>query len=368
MRTKPRQRERLVNNQEGMVAITTTLIIMILISLVVSSFVLLVNREQRESLDRQLSTQAFYAAEAGIQDASDALGRAATVSPTAKNDCNGFAAGLSWSYTKDLSSNVKYSCVLVDTTPNNILKTDLDPVKGAIVIPIEPKTPLSSLKISWENSNGDLQFEDSARGNSFGLPVGNDALKTGMAKITIVPGFNAGGLTRKKIVDESQTVFLYPKTGAKGSVPYEPNGDQTRASQGQFVSGGCDASRAGSTFACASTITMPGSSMNQYFLVIKPLYRPITLEIQGFDAGSKVSFANAQAVIDSTGKAADVLRRIQVRVPITKGPSLRNLNSLLPEAGAESSQSLCKNLQVGNEVTDLCGGSATTHQFGDSTL
>lgn len=60
-------------NQEGMVAIITTMVIMVVVTLVVSSFALIVRREQQQSLDRQLSTQAFYAAESGISAAYDAL-------------------------------------------------------------------------------------------------------------------------------------------------------------------------------------------------------------------------------------------------------------------------------------------------------
>ena len=64
---------RLQNNQEGLVSITVSLIIMIIITLVVSSFALIVRREQRRTLDRQLSQQAFYAAEVGIADAQSAI-------------------------------------------------------------------------------------------------------------------------------------------------------------------------------------------------------------------------------------------------------------------------------------------------------
>ncbi len=371
MRSKARPTKSLVNNQEGMVAITTTLIIMILIALVVSSFALLVGREQRESLDRQLSTQAFYAAEAGVRDATDALSRNTSL-VTAKNNCNGFVSDTGLAYQQDLSTNVKYSCVLINTTPNNILNTNLDPVDGSFVIPIEANTNLSKLKISWQNNNGDLQFEDSARGSSFGLPTGQDAsnsaLKTGMPRITLVPGFNGGNLTRQKIIDESQTLFLYPKTGLPSSVAYEPNGNQSRSTQGQFVSGDCKTNHPNDTFACASTLT--GLSQRNYFLVIKPLYRPISLEVTGYDsANQKTTFSNAQAVIDSTGKATDVLRRIQVRVPIEKGPSLRNMQSLFPEAAVESTDSFCKQFQVtSGSVADLCSGTTVTHQFTDPTI
>jgi Tfp pilus assembly protein PilX len=59
------------DKQAGMVAIMVTMILMIVISLIVVGFAQISRRNQRQALDRQLSTQAFYAAETGVNDASD---------------------------------------------------------------------------------------------------------------------------------------------------------------------------------------------------------------------------------------------------------------------------------------------------------
>src|SRR5260370_15103164 len=61
--TKKRQAEA------GIVSIMVTMITMIVISLIVLGFADIARNEQRNSLDDQLSTQAYYAAESGVNDA-----------------------------------------------------------------------------------------------------------------------------------------------------------------------------------------------------------------------------------------------------------------------------------------------------------
>ena len=55
-------------NQDGIVSLIVSITIMIIISLVVISFARLMRTEQEQALDRQLSSQAFYAAETAVND------------------------------------------------------------------------------------------------------------------------------------------------------------------------------------------------------------------------------------------------------------------------------------------------------------
>jgi len=66
------------------------------------------------------------------------------------------------------------------------------------------------------------------------------------------------------------------------------------------------------------------------------------LQITGTDgSGNPVSFTGAQVLIDVTGKAQDVLRRVQVRVPAT-GTSA-NLTS---DYAMQSTDSICKRFDI----------------------
>ena len=61
--------KRLKQSESGIVSLMMTLVIMLVISLIVIGIAQLSRREQRQALDNQLSTQAFYAAESGVNDA-----------------------------------------------------------------------------------------------------------------------------------------------------------------------------------------------------------------------------------------------------------------------------------------------------------
>ena len=61
-----KKQQAIARNQDGLVSIIIVVILMIVISIIVLSFAKVVRNEQRQTLDRQLSTQAYYAAESGV--------------------------------------------------------------------------------------------------------------------------------------------------------------------------------------------------------------------------------------------------------------------------------------------------------------
>src|ERR1700761_8288581 len=63
------QVKRIRRDEQGMVSILVTMIMVIVISLIVIGFAEVSRRNQREALDNQLSTQAYYAAESGVNAA-----------------------------------------------------------------------------------------------------------------------------------------------------------------------------------------------------------------------------------------------------------------------------------------------------------
>jgi hypothetical protein len=85
-------------------------------------------------------------------------------------------------------------------------------------------------------------------------------------------------------------------------------------------------------------MTVSGLSANQYYMRITSIYKDVTLVVSANDASSNpLSLTNAQAVIDATGKAQDVLRRVQVHIPLT--PSSSNQ---LSDYAIESTDAICK--------------------------
>src|SRR5690349_5561347 len=80
---------RSASRQSGMASIVITMVTMVVISLIVIGFATISRREQRQSLDQLLSSQAFYAAESGIEDATAIIKStlASGSTPTNKSDC-----------------------------------------------------------------------------------------------------------------------------------------------------------------------------------------------------------------------------------------------------------------------------------------
>jgi len=84
---------------------------------------------------------------------------------------------------------------------------------------------------------------------------------------------------------------------------------------------------------------------------IKTVYGTASVVVSATDpAGNGVELKDAQVAVDSTGRANDVLRRIQVRAPINSG-------IVLPEFALQSGDAICKRLTVnGGSATDTdCG-------------
>ncbi len=363
---------RLSRDESGAVAITVTIIIMVLVTLIVTSFALVVRREQRQALDRQLSSQALYAAESAAQDVALAI-RSGLLTGNI-NNCQDFknpAAVNGLSFNNVIKDNVEYTCVLIDQDPPNLTYSSLDPIDGSFVVPVNSNgSPIQKIRISWQNVDGSVSFESGPRATEHALPqksfpLNDRTTKTGVVRATIIPGFNGGSLTRDRLLSESQTMFLYPAahsvSGQSGQVAYNP-GDalgQVRPQQGAFVDGRCNAASTPKYCNVEINITNP---QREFYLHIKPLYKKMSLDIEGFDASNqRVSLVGGQINIDVTGKAADVLRRVRMRIPYNDSSLQHNYGGFMPEAALETTDSICKKFEVDSaEVRNLCSSPTQT--------
>ncbi len=349
-------------DENGMVAIVVTMVIMIIVTLIVSSFGVIVRREQRQSIDRQLSSQAFYAAESGVGDAISWINRQITVEgkttqQLAINDCDSFPYN---EYGTDgtIEGNVKYSCILIDGDPQ-IVQYDSVAAGSAIMIPVNTDDVLTGgLRVSWENIDQNVSDTFAPATNPVHSLPQQTGLPTGMVEATLVEGFDGvTGKTSQQFTDSAHTMYLYPNTSASastGSTTYSQGPVQSRQSQGDFVDGNCfPGNRSDTTYAC--NVNIGGLTGKNYFLRLKPLYQDTKFRLTGFKGSQPEGLKDVQVVIDATGKSADVLRRIQVRIPVTGGQGVSTTDALFPLAAIESVNDICKRLQViGSTVTDSC--------------
>lgn len=332
--------------QSGLVSIIVTLVFLSVITLITISFAFLMRREQQQVLDRQLSTQAFYAAESGINDTiaklkqdSDAVGNI--------DSCDQDSAKLGFSQDLDSNGIVKYTCILVDQTPPTLQYQSVS-TDNSTVVKLFTDDPggIGKLEISWQDKDGSTLF---ATNDKYYLPTKTFQAKeasgdiaatfanhTGILRTNIIPV--PSPLNRAKLNAAARTYFLYPVEAGQVSTSDASADVSDSATDGAFLSGECD-TKTPDPYFCNSTIDKLGGETTVY-LRLKSIYKDTSVNIAAYNpSGNPVKLIGGQAVIDATGKANGVLRRIQVRVPLSADYDY-------PEFSLESLNDICKRLAV----------------------
>lgn len=320
------------SKEAGMVAIMVTLILIIVISLIVLGFAQISRRNQRQALDRQLSTQAFYAAESGVNDAAELIKNAnqTGAAVAAKPDCASTGGGFysTLAPTLDAASGVSYTCLMVDPDPVTLVYSSIGQ-RGTIVPLIPTGGSIAKITLTWQSK------EDTATpvNNCPTTPATFGKTSTwtcgyGVLRFDLVP--TDGALSLAGLQSGAMSTFVVPLRSGAGvaTVPYTTGGGNNRL--GVICT----------NTNCSMSITTPARA--QFYMRVRSIYKDVSLQIEAFDAsGNPLQLSGAQAVVDATGKAQDVLRRIQVRVPLAG--SSTNLQS---DYAAQSSEAICKRFSV----------------------
>jgi Tfp pilus assembly protein PilX len=318
-----------------MVAIMVTLVLMIVISLIVLGFAQISRRNQRQALDRQLSTQAFYAAETGVNDASKLIKNATTngLAIAPKPDCASNGSGFyTLTPTLDSANNVSYTCLTVNPTPTSLVYSDVG-TTSTIVPLIATSGTISKVTLTWQSKDGTTTPANNCPTTASNVFSTTAAWTCGygVLRFDLVP--TAGSLSMAGLQTATMTSFIVPlRPGSAGSanpIAYGPNGTNTR------LATVC------TNTSCSYQITF-AAPQSQYYMRVSSLYKDVSLQIVASDgSGNALQLQGAQAVIDSTGKAQDVLRRIQVRIPLTGSST-----NLLSDYAVQSSEAICKRFSV----------------------
>ena len=339
------------HNESGIASIFVVMTLMTILALISISFSHLMNREVRQSIDRQLSVAADYAAESGVNDARDYLingnGASFPGCATPNGDKHFVNNG-------DISGDSieKYTCVAINTSPKE-LKFNLNAGESATFKMTLPA--MDKLHLGWSRPGslaplattsgslviGQLPREDQLTPDSTGI------LRT--ALYPVIPGSgNAGVDTNAALEQASETYFLYPHGGSgtsEGSVNY--TGTSGHAKDGSFVDGNCN----GSTFPslpltqatkqfCNSVITNLSGVASTYYIKLSAIYSPLVVTLEASDSSNKVlQVPGVEALIDVTANGNDILRRQEAILPLAQGYSS-------PNYALESMNAVCKLFQV----------------------
>lgn len=338
----------LKNDQSGIAAMVVVILIMTILTLIVLAMTQNSNREQRQAADRQLSSQAFYAAESGYNDAKDFIANppSGVIPPLKKTECEGVSGAEEGGQFPDKESqvgnfeNTKYTCVLYDRTPNDLRVSSLG-VDTPTIFPIEDAAAgesVSSLTLNWRQEGGGTNFANCPAFDK-SLPRQIDAsCEAGLVRVELIDP------EAEDLVDSAFIIYVKPTAGG-GSTTYSYSGNTGTSKQGDIVNARCNDANGG------CRLRIEGINKEKLYLNIRSIYKTNEIEIAGTRSdGGEVRFRDAQMDVDSTGQAADILRRVKVRIDLT------GLNSgFIPPFVLQTSTDLCKRLQVLPEsVTEQC--------------
>lgn len=316
--------KRTHEHEAGIVSLVVTMVMMIVVTLLVLGFAEIARNEQRNTLDDQLSSQAYYAAESGINDVRAIMGTVISSgsSVASKTSC-GSDSNYPLSGSVNASINAKYTCVLVDASPS-VLSYDIY-TKSRVIPLISSGASFGSVTLTWTNTTGSTA--GCYTSTSANLPVYStwgSGCGFPMLRVDLLDANS--GMSRATWNGITSTMLLMPVIS--GSV----SNNISLGAHGTITPARCTAT------SCSVVI----SSLNNatYYMRVNTIYQSSS-HLTITNNGGK--FLGAQAIIDSTGRAQDVLRRIRVSVDLTDANE-----HTIPSAGLVVRDSVCKRYATTN--------------------
>jgi Tfp pilus assembly protein PilX len=321
-------------HEAGMVSILVTMILLIVISLIVLGFAQISRRNQRQTLDRQLSSQAFYAAETGVNDVRNLINQALASGATipAKTDCTNGSGPAASFYSAGLNptlsgvDNVSYSCVMVDPSPTSLAYSDIGTTGTVAPMTSADGNNFSSITLTWQSKTGSATPTVGCPSSATGVfsPTPSWTCGYGVLRLDLVP-VPAAGMTTASLQNSTFTTFMVPVTAGTSTVSYASS-----TAGNNLIATHCTNTQ------CSMTIN--GLSGTRYYMRLLSQYKDVSLQISAKDSvGTAIKIQGSQAVIDATGKAQDILRRIQVRLPLTASST-----NLMSDYAVETTDAICK--------------------------
>lgn len=372
-------------NESGFVSLFTVIFFMLLITIITVGFLRIMAAEERQSLDNDLTASAQAAAQSGIEDAKRAILKYASLPAgdplkaqlqTALNSstCNALftnstiAAALNLNTNGSVNNqaglNQYYTCLSVNlVTPDFISSSSAGKSEFVPLVP-EQNKQFEDIVIGWHlasqtiGTDGDGQPARYAPGVLL-PPVAGSAgswSNQGYPAYLRVElyGYPNGTFARNDMDSLAHSVFLVPNYSSNvaaldSNTPIvldtvDPRGaDQTKINLVGIKCSGTPPNIPTGTYACTARLHIPNgapSTSHHYFLRVTPQYGSTHFQIKLFHSNNQqVNLDGVEPIIDSTGRASDVFRRIQSRV------RLDNVANL-PEYSAETANTICKNMQV----------------------
>lgn len=348
--------------EHGATALIVVVFSILLLITVTTGFMRLVVQDQIRSTNDELSRGAYDSALAGVEDGKRVLQAFINGNDDAKKaisdgKCNtvhtarilSAADGshvndevmLQSSSGSDGGFEQAYTCLIIKRNTDDYLgNLDADMSR---IIPLKTSGAFNTITFSWFKSAGLAQEIKLAPPASPGTPLRPlsawslpGGITPPVMRLQLITYKNTGAqLTDFDGLEGGSTVYLYPaQTGVK-SASFAAI-DSRGGANANPLRVSCERS---GQYVCSVQLTLPhqiSQSPSDYsaYLRVTSVYGPTDFSVMPMNT----QFQDVQPIIDSTGRASDVFRRVAARVElINSGES-----QLYPRATVDISKSFCK--------------------------
>ena len=261
-------------DENGFASIVIALILIIVLALFTVGFAQLARREQKSALDKQLATQAYYAAESGVNDTMHNLAtlqaQAAAGNPPNPDTClnNPVTIGPS-------QNGAQYTCVLVNLKPPSLVYNNVQPEAQRYVTSSSTSSTgaaAASITVHWGSTDGNSNYPSDTSGGFLPAATWNQTRKyPAVLQFSLTP---LSDLSRSGLENNTFNAYLYPTSTGSGQVSYATGGN------GVIVAASCNASN-GAQYPCKATINNLNGGTGKYLFRIIAHYDPSDVTITG---------------------------------------------------------------------------------------
>ncbi len=327
-----------MKRQDGFVSLFTCIMISLLLMVVTLSMVTLETLQLRKAEDAEQSLRAYYAAEAGVEDAVSKV-----LSGVIAQGTDQTCATVGSSKTGyDVPGAAGWTCQQISFSGNPTGKLETaDAAKT-----IDPGTPSSnynSVKIEWDQSSSPLPNAYNARPVAAALPAaGAWTYAAPPVELSIVE-YPRGNFSSSSANLKLGNVLFLPG-GAGAALPVIYNAGLAGIGV-QF--GSCAVGNP--VYRCSAVVSnLANTNTDNYIFRIRSRYNPTAYRLTFYTGpnanGNIVSVPDGTATIDVTARAGQTYRRVISKLPLNNGAA-EGLNYVM-----FSDTDICKNFIVFSET------------------
>lgn len=318
---------RYLRHETGLVSLLTTIFFSLLVMVITLSMIAIGIRTQRQATDSDQSVRAYYAAQAGTEDAILKI-KAAPGSWPQNPSCASLDLGV---------SAVEVTCQAIYSVTNELI--------GGVGLEVPAEIDMhghsfAKVEISWNDASGasGYQTDSNYTGNPNNFPKDDRPWRLPAAIELTAIGYNqenAPGVGTRPDQISVQTVLLRP---------HQSGSPTASISTPALKSVNCNSGG----YSCKLTLDGFDSANKWYFIRMRPRYNGTNYQMRFLDSsGQEVSTPGQTVTVDVTARAGDIFRRIVSKVPIDRPGVFGGLDYVL-----FSDTNICKSVQTsGDTVT-----------------